>query len=214
MKRHKIEGVQDENRLYYEKGFLAAVVVDALGNIYQGGKRLPVHVCKGGNGYCYTNVKCKRNDGSVYGKTYSVHKLVAKAWLGQTAEEVDHIDRNPRNNKPANLRWVSHAENQHRLGTRRAISRGVMKAWQRRNGQTRYQNGIFTVGQDGMEHAQHFDTVAQASAYTGVSTQTIYRILNNQYGFRSAKGYTFVADAVYTPEEINNTTILKPDCVA
>ena len=43
-----------------------------------------------------------------------VHRLVALAFLDNTENlpEVDHIDRNRQNNNLANLRWVTHSDNQ------------------------------------------------------------------------------------------------------
>lgn len=51
-------------------------------------------------------------------KTYSVHRLVALAFIPnpENLPEVDHIDRNTRNNCVSNLRWVSKCENQANRG--------------------------------------------------------------------------------------------------
>ena len=178
-----------ENRVVYFDGFAAPVVVDAKGNLSQDKKQLKVHVCKGGNGYCYTNVKQK--DGSY--KTFSVHKLVATAWYGRTNEEVDHIDGNPRNNKPSNLRWVSHEFNMNRLATKRKISKGQKKAWKTRatvdNGVYAWEYGVPVE----RANPNWFKTVQDAAKALGVATARIYKIINGTYGYKSANGWAFAA---------------------
>jgi hypothetical protein len=58
--------------------------------------------------------------------TYSVHRLVAKAFLPNPDNlvQVDHIDRNRHNNHVSNLRWVSHSCNQQ---NRSENPRGALK---------------------------------------------------------------------------------------
>ncbi|CAE7513541.1 unnamed protein product [Symbiodinium necroappetens] len=51
---------------------------------------------------------------TIDGKRYSVHRLVAAAFIGGSTPErwqVNHIDGDRRNNQVANLEYVSHAEN-------------------------------------------------------------------------------------------------------
>lgn len=46
-------------------------------------------------------------------KFYKVHRLIALAFHSRSDEslEVDHINRNRADNRPENLRWVTHSEN-------------------------------------------------------------------------------------------------------
>lgn len=63
---------------------------------------------------------CRRADGyfvvGIARKRRRVHRLICEAFHGPCPPgkcQVDHIDRDPSNNKPENLRWVTGSENQH-----------------------------------------------------------------------------------------------------
>lgn len=47
------------------------------------------------------------------GKNYSVHRLVGDCHVPNPMNkpEIDHIDRNPKNNRADNIRWVERSEN-------------------------------------------------------------------------------------------------------
>lgn len=61
----------------------------------------------------------------VDGKMYKTHRLVWLLVYGVRPEhEIDHIDRNPMNNKIENLRAASPSENQHNQGMRRNNTSG------------------------------------------------------------------------------------------
>lgn len=70
-----------------------------------------------GNGK-YRIARLVRKDGS-YG-TFLIHRLIADTMCERPegTYEVDHINRNSLDNRPENLRWVTHSENM--LNTRRS----------------------------------------------------------------------------------------------
>lgn len=52
---------------------------------------------------------------SIHNRILFAHRVICEAFHGvcpQDKCQVDHIDRNPANNRPENLHWVSRSENQ------------------------------------------------------------------------------------------------------
>jgi hypothetical protein len=68
---------------------------------------------QGTNVYGYKTVALTKVKKSGKGNTKQVHRLVAEAWIPNPDNKpfIDHIDTNPSNNVPQNLRWVTAEEN-------------------------------------------------------------------------------------------------------
>ena len=66
---------------------------------------LDMHHSKSGYYVTFVNIKGKV-------KRVMIHNVVAECWLGSKPEgmEIDHIDRNSRNNHYTNLRYVNHSQ--------------------------------------------------------------------------------------------------------
>lgn len=55
---------------------------------------------------------------AISGKRYKVHRLIAEAFIPNPENKptVDHISRDPRDNRPENLRWATQKEQLHNQG--------------------------------------------------------------------------------------------------
>jgi hypothetical protein len=62
------------------------------------------------NGYVCVKIRC--NDGVRRNKT--IHRLVAKAFLGDSELHVDHLNGDKQDNRLSNLEYVSNVENSNR----------------------------------------------------------------------------------------------------
>jgi hypothetical protein len=89
-------------------GYEGLYAVDQNGNVWSYRKNILLKPVITGKRYYMVNL-CK--DRKM--RTYTVHRLVAKAFLENYSEDlhVDHIDGNRQNNKLENLRMVTHQEN-------------------------------------------------------------------------------------------------------
>lgn len=124
----------------------------------------------GHGGYCYV--------ADPQGKMHSVHRLVAQAFLADSADpekpEVDHIDGDRSNNCVSNLRWANRVEQVKNRKKVAVNSKNTTKA-------------IRSIDSKG--HVAEYPSAREATKATGVAFGLISRVaLGNQ---RSSKGYKF-----------------------
>ena len=76
-----------------------------------------IRLCNSWNSRCAGKVAgCKRKDGyivvGVFGVSLLAHRIIFALTYGYFPDTIDHIDRNPSNNHPDNLRDVTMTQNQ------------------------------------------------------------------------------------------------------
>ncbi len=103
--------------------------------------------------YCYTIQKCNKQ----------IHRLLAEHFIENPDNKpfVDHIDRNRKNNKLNNLRWVSASENGQNTGVRKNNKIGIKNILYDKNvNQWRYKKMF-----NGKHHQKTFKTLEEAIEY-------------------------------------------------
>lgn len=72
--------------------------------------KLDMHHSKTGYYTTFVHINGRRQDSKII--RVPIHKVVAECWLGEKPDgyEIDHIDRNSRNNDYRNLRYVTKSE--------------------------------------------------------------------------------------------------------
>ena len=102
-----------------------------------------------GNGYLYVNL-------SMPGRTkmFTIHRLVAMTFLHDAPKgmEIDHEDRNPKNNRLENLRYVTHTKNNINRYAKGCFFRKDRNRWQAR---LRWNGNSKIIGQFKTEEEAH-----------------------------------------------------------
>ena len=99
---------------------------------------------------------------------YQVHRLVCRAFHGMPPEDkpfVDHINRNPGDNRPGNLHWVSRKENNdNKDGVDRSIEKYGVRCCEDRKG---YNKAHYAANADKIKgHHSAYYTEKKAQGFT------------------------------------------------
>lgn len=70
----------------------------------------------GANGYIYVSIDAKK---------YLAHRVIWKMVYGEEVEEIDHKDRDRKNNRPKNLRAATRTQNRANAKRKGSLPRGV-----------------------------------------------------------------------------------------
>ena len=156
----------------YVPAFCALSKTGEIVNYFRKGVIIKQHIA-GKSGYLY--VRLSIGDKA---KGYSVHRLVAKAFIPNpdNLPEVNHIDEDHLNNQADNLEWVTHFQNEHH-GTK--IERAA---------KTRYRRPVEALNEKG-EVVATYDRIVDAAKALGINIGTIWQVCNKIRNCKTAGGY-------------------------
>jgi hypothetical protein len=126
------------------------------GRVYSKKNKIFLKPCVNDNGYFYCNL-CK--DGIP--KPFRIHRLISLHYIPNPENKpcVDHINRNRKDNRIENLRWVTHIENMQNMGVRCDNTSGIKNISKDGNGYI-YQKTI-----NKKNHRKWFKTIEEAIQY-------------------------------------------------
>lgn len=111
-------------------------------------------------------------------KTYSVHKIVAKVFHGDPIEprmQVDHIDNDPANYHPSNLRYVTASENVQKAYDMGKKDHSGFKASSSKYTEDQFERVLSMIERD--------FTNKQIVLWTGVGNGTVKNLRNGTHFF-------------------------------
>lgn len=151
------------------KGYEGLYIVSDKGNVK--GLKYNKNICIQTNWAGYKRVQLYKNN---KGKKYSVHRLVAIAFIPNPhgKEQVNHIDENKGNNHVENLEWVTNLEN-HNHGT---INARISKAL---TNNPKKSKPVYALN-DNDEIIFSFPSVYEASRQTGINPCSIRDCLHHR----------------------------------
>lgn len=124
-----------------------------------------------------------------------IHRAVAEAWHGECPPglEVDHIDRNSRNNDWRNLRYVTRSEQMKNRDHTGIAARGAAKLEQARQERAKPVILTSTSGE-----AKAFTSIAECARYLG--EQTGHPSENARYRLKAKRSHIYGFDVEYPPK--------------
>lgn len=160
--------------------------------------------------YGYLTVRLKKNS---KGKTFTIHKLVALAFIENVSGKtcIDHINGNRTDNRVENLRWVTIKENQNNPITKKRLSEckiGAKHHFFGKNLSKEHSQKIGNANKNGkcsipviqldldFNFIKEYPSTNEVERQTGICHGGIWRAIKNQ---STAGGYRWVYKRDYKP---------------